>query len=188
MGLDIANRFLHEFEVQVPASYDFIYVVTEYFLLKSAVLLLFIIYSITRNRIQSIWKDVSRFRLWHLAHLVLGGILALIWVIDVIALLIYYIKFLGSPVGTTSADALVWLGRWRKANGAFHMLYLIAAMEIIGCAVFIANGARSRKVPSQVCITLVSNHWSISNPNFTTRSQNTSLSSSLPSFSCEVWS
>ncbi|KAI9763701.1 MAG: hypothetical protein M1840_009174 [Geoglossum simile] len=150
MALSIINRFLHEFEVEVPASYVFIYVAAEYFLLKSSVFLLLIVYSIIKNRIQSIWKDVSRFRLWHLAHLFFGSALALVWIIDVITILIYYIKFLGSPIGSSSISAVSWLGRWRKVNGTFHVLYFIAAVDVMVCAAVIAHGARSRKVPSRI--------------------------------------
>jgi hypothetical protein len=186
MSLDVTDRFLHELEVTVPAPYSFINLASEYFFLKSSVLLLFIVYAVINNRIECIWKDASHFRLWKLVHLVFGSGLALIWFIDIVIYLTYYIKYFSSPLGTYSYSAFMWLERWRKVNAAFHVLYLIAAVDIVVCAVVIANGARSRKVPSLVCNTPVLCYRSTPNANLITRSQNTSLSLSLPSFSCDV--
>ncbi|KAI9784342.1 MAG: hypothetical protein M1839_002403 [Geoglossum umbratile] len=150
MALDVTDRFLHELEVTVPAPYAFINLVSEYFFLKSSVLLLFIVYAVINNRIQCIWKDVSHFRIWKLVHLVFGVALALIFFIDIVIYLTYYIKYFSSPIGTLSYSAFVWLERWRKVNAAFHMLYLVAAVDIMVCAVVIASGARSRRVPSLI--------------------------------------
>ncbi|KAH0538969.1 hypothetical protein FGG08_004484 [Glutinoglossum americanum] len=150
LGLKIADTFLKEFQKTVPDGYVLIYVVTEYFLLKSSVFLLLITHAVIRNRFSCIWKDSPRFRSWHLLHYAFGGVLFLLWFIAVIVDLIYYLKFLGSPINTTSPGALMWLARWKKVDTAFHCLYLVAAVDVLVCALVIYKGAQTRKVTSLI--------------------------------------
>jgi hypothetical protein len=117
-----------------------------------AIVALMVIHAIIHNRFTRIWCcGASRFRTCIILHCITPPVLSFLWMVGSILRLKFLSKYPDYDSGDIYHVMVPLANAYLGVNAAFHILYFVAALNILVCAILIFGEASARNLSGRVC-------------------------------------